>query len=68
MRGAIGNPHPRASPEDFLTRRAAAFRRVGPLLNIMMLLTVVALTATLAAPASAAPVVHNLGIVNGRAT
>jgi hypothetical protein len=42
---------------------------VGPLLlNIMMLLTVVALTATLAAPASAAPVVHNLGIVNGRAT
>ena len=65
MRGAIGNPHPR------LTRRlprAAAFRRVGPLLNIMMLLTVVALTATLAAPASAAPVVHNLGIVNGRAT
>jgi hypothetical protein len=66
MRGAIGNPHPR------LTRRLpelpAAFRRVGPLLNIMMLLTVVALTATLAAPASAAPVVHNLGIVNGRAT
>eukprot|EP01046_Picozoa_sp_COSAG06_P116498 COSAG06_NODE_63492_length_262_cov_0.631902_1_plen_47_part_01 len=41
----------RASPEDFPCR-AAAFRRVGPLLlNIMMLLTVVALTATLAAPA-----------------
>ena len=43
-------------------------RASRPLLNIMMLLTVVALTATLAAPASAAPVVHNLGIVNGRAT